>query len=422
MTDQKPTDVASASLSLQGFEVAYVEIRPAPTRANPSRRIKVLGLCDVRGFHVCSECSKKHSEAAWQEFEPRRFRECSIGDFETYLEITPWRLNCCGGTRVESFPWEAPGHRMTQRFFERIAALCTRLPVQEVASMAGLSWDTVARVDKKAIELGLGGRQPDLGKLQWVGVDEVSRTGGHDYFTIVTNLRTGAVVHIGDGKGKKGLQSFLERLSKSQRKRIQGTASDLGYLNLLRRAFPKANHVLDRFHIVKWVNDALNALRREEFGAAPRIGSGKVIKAKKWMLLSGREKLEQNHKLELAKLMKLNRRLYRGYLLKEELRTILKHPWQYMTSLRKNLQNWCNATIRSRLEPLKQVARRLRPHFDAIVAAYDAHIPLGLVEEINGKIANLRRVAHGYKDREYFKLKIYQRCSLPDNPWRRIVV
>jgi transposase len=104
------------------------------------------------------------------------------------------------------------GFRMTRRFFERIAALCTRMSVLAVAEMAGLSWDTVARIDKRAIELALGDQDLDLSKLRWIGVDEVTRTGGHVYFTIVTDMLSGKVVWIGDGKGEKGLRPFLEAL------------------------------------------------------------------------------------------------------------------------------------------------------------------------------------------------------------------
>ena len=147
-------------------------------------------------------------------------------------------------------------------------------------------------------------------------------------------------------------------------------------MSLLQKTFPKAVHILDRFHIVKWVNDALNTLRRQEFGAAPKTAGGKVVKAKKWMLLRAREKLEQSQKLLLSRLMKLNHRLYRGYLLKEQLRSILHHPWQYFGALRRNLMAWCRAVMYSRLAPLKEVAKRIRPHFDAVVAAYQHGIML----------------------------------------------
>ena len=143
---------------LQGFVVPEVEID-----GEGDRRVKVVRLRDLRKEHVCPCCGRSHQELAFQESEPRRRRDNSLGDFVTFVEIDPWRVFCCGGTHVECFPWEAPGHRMTRRFFERVAAPCTRLPVIEVARMLGLSWDTVARVDKTAIRLAIGeARAPAL--------------------------------------------------------------------------------------------------------------------------------------------------------------------------------------------------------------------------------------------------------------------
>ncbi|UCE01309.1 MAG: ISL3 family transposase [Candidatus Latescibacterota bacterium] len=415
-------DLLASFLRIQGFRAVDVELREWPTRQDPKRRVKVVVLEDERGFHVCPDCGRRHEEPWWRQTEPLRFRDCSMGDWETYLELYPCRVACCGGTRRERFPFEMPGHRMTRRFFERVAALCTRLPIYEVAAMAHLSWDTVCRIDKQAIELALGGRELSLDGLRWIGVDEVSRTGGHVYFTIVTDLESGRVVYIGDGKGDKGLRPFLERLGKRGRRRIRLTASDLGYLPLLAREFPKATHVLDRFHIVQWLNEALNTLRRRLFGGAPQDRAGRTLKVKKWLLLSGRERLEHKNKLVLARLMRLNRPLYRAYLLKEEMRGILHHPWRYFGALRRNLHAWYQSAVRCRLPEMQKVARRLKPYFDNIVAGYEQRLRMGLMESINSKIAALRGAARGYRDREYFKLKIFQRCSLPHNPWARIVL
>jgi len=140
------------------------------------------------------------------------------------------------------------------------------------------------------------------------------------------------------------------------------------------------------------------------------------------MLLSARENLKHGHKLLLSRLMSVNRRLYRAYLLKEQLRHMLHHPWQYCGALRRNLEVWYRAAVRSRLPEMAKVARRLRPYFDSVIAGFMHGIKLGLVEAINGKIARLRAAAHGFSDRDYFKLKIFQRCSLPYNPWARIVL
>ena len=178
---QERTDDLAVYLGLQGFEVESVE-------RVEQEGIKIVHLLRRSGRYVCSGCGKSFTESLFDEHERVRFRDCSIGDVPTYLEIRAVRVACCGGTRTERLPFVMAGFRVTRRFFERIAALCTRLPVLAVAEMAGLSWDTVARIDKRAIEMGLGDQDLDLGKLRWIGVDEVTRTGGHVYFTIVTDM------------------------------------------------------------------------------------------------------------------------------------------------------------------------------------------------------------------------------------------
>ena len=332
------------------------------------------------------------------------------------------RIACCGGTRVERLPFAMAGFRMTRRFFERLAALCTRLPIQAVALMARLSWATVARVDQRAIELALGDRSHDLDDLRWIGVDEVSRTGGRVYFTIVTNLKTGRVVWIGDGKGRRGLLPFLRALGTKRRRRIRGVVSDLGYQAIIARRLPRAAHILDRFHIVQWMNEALTHLRRRLFSGAPRDELGRTFKVKKWLLLSARENLEHRDKLLLNELMELNQPLYQAYLLKEQLRGLLRHPWRYLGVLRDRLHGWIVAMLGTGLAELQRVAHRLATHLDAVIAGHEHDVPLGLAESINSKIAALRFQARGYRDPEYFKLKILQRCSLPHNPWARIVL
>lgn len=418
MGDREPGDVLATTWGLQGFGVAYVEVREVD-----GEQVKVIGLLDRRREHACS-CGQRHKAGVSRETEPRRWRDSSLGDFVTFVEIEPMRLSCCGGTRVEVFPWEAPGHRMTRRFFERVAALCTRLPIQTVAKLVGLSWDTVARIDKETIELALGGKAPELGGLKFIGVDEVSRTGGHKYFTMVTDLESGRVVWVAEGKRTEALTRFFDELGKKGCKRIRIIVSDLGggYLTAIAKYVPHARHVLDRFHIVQWLNEALNALRRRVFGGAPRDEVGRALKVKKWMLLSAYENLEHRHKLLLSRLVRTNRPLYRAHLLKEQLRGVLHHRWHYLGSLTRNLTAWCTAAVRSRIPEMAAVGRRVRPHLDKVVAGFGSGVKLGLVEATNGKVALLRREAHGFRDPEYFKLKIFQRCSLPDNPWAEVAL
>ena len=421
-TSQEPPQDLAIYLGLQGFEIESVEIVETPRRTDPGRRIKVVHLLRRSGLHGCPECGKGHAEGLFEEFERIRFRDCSIGDFETYLEVRAMRVACCGGTRVERLPFAMEGFQMTRRFFERVAALCTKLPIQTVSEWVRLSWDTVARVDKRAIELALGDPGLDSKRLRWIGVDEVSRTGGHVYFTIVSDLLTGRVVWIGDGKGEKGLLPFLEALGLKGRRKLRGVVSDLGYKGVIDTRLPKAIHVLDRFHIVQWINEALNQLRRRLFTGAPVDEVGRTLKVKKWMLLSARERLRHKDKLLLKQLMELNEPLYQSYLLKEQLRGILQHPWRYFGALRRRLEEWIEATKDTAIPEIVKVAGRLEPHIESVVAGHRHGIKLGLVESINSKIAALRVQARGYRDPEYFKLKIFQRCSLPDNPWARVVL
>jgi transposase len=416
--NQERDDLVATYLGLQGFEVVGVAHEPHPRRG----RVKVVRIERRSGQHECPDCGRRQAIGLFAEPEPIRLRDCSIGDAETYLEARPMRIACCGGTRVERLPFAMPGFRMTRRFFERLAALCTRLPVGTVARMARLSWATIAKVDGQGITLALGDRTAALADLRWIGVDEVSRTGGHVYFTIVTNLQTGLVVWIGDGKGRRGLLPFLRTLGPKGRRKLRGVVSDLGYQRVIALRLPKAVHILDRFHIVQWLNEALNRLRRRLFSAAPRDEVGRAMKVKKWLLLSARENLAHKDKLLLHELMKLNQPLYQGYLLKEQLRAILRHPWKYVGVLRARLHDWIVATLGSELDELARVAHRIANHLDAVIAGHEHDVPLGLAEATNSQIAALRFQARGYRDPEYFKLKILQRCGLRHNPWARIVL
>jgi transposase len=419
---QEEHDDVVLYLGLQGFRVESVTVERAPRPMEPGRRIKLVRVDHAGAWHVCPDCGKRHQRGLFSEYVPVRFRYCSIGDFETYLEIRAMRVACCGGTRVERLPFAMEGFRMTKRFFSRVAALCTRLSIRSVAEMARLSWDTVTRVDKRAIELALQEPEDRLRGLRWIGIDEVSRTGGHVYFTIVTNLETGKVVWIGDGKGEKGALPFFQALGKKGCRRIRGAVSDLGYQGAVAAHLPKAVHILDRFHIVQWMNEALNQIRRRLFSGAPREELGRTLKVKKWLLLSAREKLRHKDKLLLSRLMDLNAPLYQAYLLKEQLRAVLRYPWRYLGVLRRRLEEWLDAAASTGLREIIAVARRLAPHIDAVVAGHKHQVKLGLVEAINSKIAALRIQARGYRDPEYFKLKIFQRCGLETNPWASIIL
>ena len=160
-----------------------------------------------------------------------------------------------------------------------------------------------------------------------------------------------------------------------------------------------------------------NAARK---GGMKSLADG--LKGARYALWKGPEDLTANQNAKLSWIAATNNQLYRAYLLKEQLRGILKYPWRYFGVLRDRLHDWIVSVLGTDLQEFKKVAHRLADHLDAVIAGHQHDIPLGLVEAINSKIAALRYQARGYRDPEYFKLKIFQRCSQPDNPWAQIVL
>src|SRR2546428_3678767 len=169
---QEREDSVAAYLGLQGFDVIAVERVLHPRRG----RVKIVRILRRDGHHECPDCGRRHARSAFAEIEPIRLRDSSIGDLETYLEARPNRIACFGGARGEGLPFAMPNFRMTRRFFERIAALCTRLPVAAVAEMAKLSWAAGAKVDGRAIQLAPGDPSEAPPDLHWVRVVPMVRT------------------------------------------------------------------------------------------------------------------------------------------------------------------------------------------------------------------------------------------------------
>ena len=161
------------------------------------------------------------------------------------------------------------------------------------------------------------------------------------------------------------------------------------------RGEPHALHALDRFHIVQWLNEALNQLRPGILGGAPRDELGRRLKVKKWMLLRAYEMLRLGEKQLLGRLLARNRSLPRAHLLKEELWGILHYDWRYLGALRNALVTWCRMAIGSRLRQMQKVGYRLREHLEKVIAGFEHGIPMELVEATCGKIALLRRQAGG---------------------------
>jgi transposase len=224
---------------------------------------------------------------------------------------------------------------------------------------------------------------------------------------VVMDLETGAVVFVGDGKGADALKPFWKRLRPSKAK-IEAVAMDMSaaYRGAVSTHLPKAKIVFDRFHVMKLFNEKLSDLRRALHREATDVAQKKVLKGTRWLLLKASENLDEgkDEKARLEEALALNKSLATAYYLKEDLRQFWEQPGKTFATL--FLDGWLRRAEASGVKMLQQMARTLAAHRSGLLAYYDVMITSGPMEGTNNKIKTMKRQAYGFRDKEFFKLKI----------------
>jgi transposase len=352
-------------------------------------------------------CSQCRSDDVWaQGGVERTFRGLPIGKQPTFINFTVPRVLCfnCGKVRQVKIGFAAPKKHYT-RAFERYALDLSRLmTIQDVAEHLLIGWDTIKEIQAKYLQRRFG--NPKLHKLKQIAIDEINIGKGHRYLTIVLDLLTGAVVFVGDGKGVDALKPFWKRLRRARAK-IKAVATDMSaaYIRAIRENIKRAVHVFDHFHVIKLYNDKLSAFRRQLFHELSARGQ-KLLKGIRWLLLKNPENLDPRKKerQRLQRALRLNEPLAIAYYLKEDLRQIWLQPNKYMARLA--LRDWLVQARLSGIHMLEQFADTLEEHQKGILNYYDYPISTGPLEGTNTKIQLMKRQAYGYRDHDFFKLKI----------------
>jgi transposase len=300
----------------------------------------------------------------------------------------------------------ADPRRRYPRQFERYALeLSHFMTIKDVALHLNVSWDVVKDIQKRNLARRFG--QPKLKNLRRIAIDEISIGKGHKYLTVVMDLRSGVVVFVGDGKGTEALEPFWRRL-RASKARVEAVAIDMSpaYIRAVRENLPGAATVFDRFHIVKLFNDKLSDLRRSLFREVLGQKKHQVIKGIRWLLLKNPENLDpsRNEQQRLEKALELNKPLATAYYMKEDLRRL----WSQLDkqAAYQFLIDWIWRAGTSGIDMLSRFARTLATHMDGILAYYDYRISTGPLEGTNNKIKTMKRQAYGFRDHEFFKLKI----------------
>jgi len=354
----------------------------------------------------CSDCGANRVRR--QGKVTRRFRSLPIGGKPVQIQLDIPRLWCaaCGKTRQINLPFADQRVRYTHAFERYALELSQHMTIQAVARHLGVSWDVIKGIQKRHLQRRF--KHIRLKQLRQIAIDEISIGKGHRYLTVVLDLDSGAVVFIGQGKGVEALTPFWKRLRGSGAK-IRAVASDMApaYLLAVAENLPDAVHVLDRFHVMKLYNDKLSDLRRQIQATAQTVEQKRVIKGTRWLLLKNADNLddERQERQRLEDALRLNQPLAAAYYLKEDLRQF----WEQASkrNARRFLDGWIARAQTSGVAMLIKFARTLQLHRTGLLAWYSYPISTGPLEGTNNKIKTMQRQAYGYRDMEFFRLKIH---------------
>lgn len=360
----------------------------------------------------CSGCDQEVMHV--HDTEERCVRDLPILDAVTWLQLHRVRVACpeCG-PRVEALDWLPRYRRFTQRFEENVARLCDVLPIQHVADYLGLNWKTVKEIDKARLEKELG--PVDLTGVEEIVMDEFAIQKGHRYATVIVEPHSKRVLWVGRGNGREDIRPFFELLGSEGRRHLKAVAMDMNgaYESEVRYQCPQAEVVFDLFHVVaKYGREVIDRVRVDEANRLKHDRPArKVIKGSRWLLLRNRENVDKDDRVRLDELLKANRSLAKVYILRDD----LKHLWEYVYqgAAERFWKTWYHRAIRSRIEPLKKFARRLKKYLPGILAHCKWPLHTSLLEGINNKIKVIKRMAYGFRDDQYFFLKI--RAAFPGN-------
>ena len=331
-----------------------------------------------------------------------------------YLDVEVRRVSCrsCHMVKPETLEWLAQTPFYTKRFAFYVGRRCRGSTLQDVAKEVHLNWKTVKELEKQYMREQL--RRVGTPGPKVIGIDEVSIRKGHDYRIVVSDLvRRRPIWFGGKDRSESSLDLFFAWLGLKKSKGIRLTVMDMWkpFRNSTRRNAPQAAILFDKFHIMRHLGEALDAVRKREYA---RLSGKKreFIKGQKYTLLSHRENLTLDGRVALKKLLTANRRLNTAYLLKESFGQL----WAYQKEgwARRFFENWRAALKWQRLKPYEKFAQMIERHWDGIAAfcQLENKVSLGFVEGLNNKIRVIQRRAYGLRDEEYLRLKVLT-CMLP---------
>lgn len=391
------TTVFNKLLCLQGAFVRGVDFGPARILVDVAKRHRL---------HRCPRCD--FSTRARYDRTVREWRHVSLGKWRIVLRATLCRLVCPEhGVVTETIPWAEHDSRFTRDFEDLVAWVAREMNKTAVKTLLHIAWETVGTIVERVVARKLD--RTRLERLYRIGIDEVSYRKGHKYLTVVADHETGDPVWIGEGRSQATVGAFFDELGERS-KQLEAVSMDMcaPFILETKTRAPQAEIAFDPFHVVKLASEAVHDVRRTE--ARERKGSAEaaVLKGSRWALLKAPEHLRDEERVHLSAVAGLNARVYRAYLLKEELRALYRCG---PSSAPEHLRSWLSWASRSNLAPFVKLGRTLRQYRNGVLAAIRLRLSNGRMEGLNNKIGVIKHRAYGFHSFAALAAMVFLCCT-----------
>ena len=345
----------------------------------------------------CPYCRRRCPGYDWGEGR-RRWRALDLGTTFAFLEAWAPRVTCKQhGVVVAAVPWARHDSSFTRAFEDQAAWLAVHTNKTAVAELMRIAWRTVGWICERVMAEQRKGRDLFAG-LKRIGIDEIAVRKGHRYLTVVVDHDTGRLVWAAAGRDKQTVTKFLDLLGDERRKQLKLVSCDMAswITGPIGEHCPNATVCYDPFHLVQLATDALDDIRRDVWNEARRAGQKQLaaeLKGARFALWKNPGNLTEQQHLKLARIQQLNQRLYRAYLLAQQLRQIYRVGLDQAIAL---LDAWLRWARRCRLDPFVKLARTITEQRPGIEAALQHGLSNARVEQVNTQLRLIIRRAFGF--------------------------
>ncbi len=369
------------------------------------KRGATFNLIDDKGNVVCDSNGIPIEYKAHDTVE-RTWRHLNFFQYETYLHARVPKIKSGDGScPTVNVPWARKYSGFTLLFEAMVLELAKNMPVSVIANKMEVNDKRLWNIIKYYVEEAM--KRVDMSKVETLGMDETSRK-GHNYITVVVDLDTHNVLYVTEGKDSGTVEQFvidfLEHKGNPDKIRIVTCDMSLGFKKGIDSNFVNSKTIIDKFHVIKHANEAVDNVRKKE------AKTNSELKSTKYIWLKNDENLTENQRITKEKLSSKHLKTSRAYSMRVELQDIYDKCYDRVTAETRP-EKLCSWMMHSRIEPMKDFCRTLKSHWDTILNYFENRFTNAILEGTNSIIQSIKIRARGFRNVDYFKYMIYLICA-----------